>query len=91
MYRVIKHFTDLQDKSYAYYEGDEFPRKGLKVSDERLEELSSDKNKRGIPLIEFIEEPLPFTEADDEPEEVEEVAEAPDQEKPKPKRGRKKG
>lgn len=91
MYKVIKHFTDLQDKSYAYNEGDEFPRKGLEVSNERLEELSSNKNKRGIPLIEFVEEPLPFTEPDDEPEEVKEVVEVPDQEKPKPKRGRKKG
>ena len=90
MYRVIKHFTDLQDNNYAYYEADIFPHKGLKVSNERLEELSSNKNKRGIPLIEFIE-PLPFTEPDDEPEEVKEVAEVPDQEKPKPKRGRKKG
>lgn len=86
MYKVIKHFTDLQDNRYAYHEGDTFPRDGLKVSDKRLEELSSDKNKRGIPLIEFIEEPLPFTESDEEPK-----AETPAQEKPKPKRGKKKG
>lgn len=89
MYKVIKHFTDLQDKSYAYHEGDTFPREGLTVSNERLEELSSNKNKRGIPLIEFVEEPLPFTEPD--AEEVKEVAETPDQEKPKPRKGKKKG
>lgn len=91
MYKVIKFFTDLQDNGYAYSVGDVFPREGVDVSFNRLEELSSDKNKRGIPLIEFIEEPLPFTEADEEPEETEKVPEEPKQEKPKAKRGRKKG
>ena len=85
MYKVIKHFTDLQDNRYAYHEGDTFPREGLKVSAERLAELSSDKNKRKTPLIEeIIEEPIPFTEPDEVPEE-------PKQEKPKPKQRRKKG
>lgn len=83
-YRVLKYFTDLQDNRHAYHVGETFPREGLEVSSERLVELSSDKNKRGIPLIEKIEEePLPFTEDDS----VEEAAEA----KPKPRRGRKKG
>lgn len=66
MYRVIKHFTDLQDNRYAYNPGDEFPREGLKVSKKRLNELASDKNKQGTPLIELVEEPK---EADtDEPD-----------------------
>lgn len=56
MYKVIKMFTDLQDNSFKYNAGDIFPRKGLDVSDERIEELSTDKNRRHIPLIEEIKE-----------------------------------
>lgn len=55
MYRVIKYFTDLQDDRHAYNVGDEFPRKGLKVTKKRLNELSSSKNKQGVPLIEPVE------------------------------------
>lgn len=54
-YRVIHHFTDLQDSNHPYYEGDTFPRSGLKVSDERLNELAGSQNKQGKPLIEWIE------------------------------------
>lgn len=55
MYRVIEYFTDLHDDDHEYREGDVFPREGIKVSKERLEELASDKNLRGIPLIELVE------------------------------------
>lgn len=83
MYKVIKFFTDLKDHDHAYRVGDEFPRKGLTVSEERLKELSTDQNKRGIPLIEAVAENKPEAEPQDEPEEtVAEEAEAP-------KRGRK--
>ena len=86
MFRVKKFFTDLQDNGYAYKVGDEFPHEGHTVSPKRLAELSGSKNKRGIPLIEeIIDEPLPFTEDDPEPK-----AEKP-QEKPKAKRGKRKG
>lgn len=51
MYTVIKHFTDLQDKNHPYYVGDDFPREGLKVTKERIAELSSANNKRREPLI----------------------------------------
>lgn len=51
MYKVIKHFTDLQDKNHPYYVGDDFPREGLKVTKERITELSSSNNKRREPLI----------------------------------------
>lgn len=54
MYKVIRYFTDLQDNEYAYHVGDTFPHEGLEVSAERLAELSSDKNKRHIPLIEKV-------------------------------------
>lgn len=55
-YRVIHYFTDLQDLDYPYKVGDVFPRQGLSVSEERLKELSSDANKRGMPLIELVTE-----------------------------------
>ena len=79
MYKVIEYFTDLQDKSHKYYAGDEFPREGLTVSAERLEELSTDKNRRGIPLIEKVEE----EQTEETEEQTEEQPEAPK------KRGRK--
>ena len=51
MYKVIKLFTDKQDMGYEYKVGDEFPRKGKQVSNERLTELSGSKNLQGVPLI----------------------------------------
>lgn len=59
MYRVIKHFTDMQDNNYSYDVGDEYPRKNLSVLPSRIKELASDKNRQGVPLIEEIEEPKP--------------------------------
>lgn len=55
-YKVIHYFTDLQDFNHPYKVGDTFPRLGLKVSNERLEELASSKNKQGKPLVEKVEE-----------------------------------
>ena len=55
-YRVIKYFTDLQDRDYEYNVGDIFPHEGKDVSDARIAELSSDKNAQGVPLIEAVEE-----------------------------------
>ena len=56
MYKVIKFFTDLQDKGYAYNVGDTYPRDGLTVSKKRIAELSSNKNKQKTPLIEEVVE-----------------------------------
>ena len=56
MYKVIKYFTDLQDNNYAYYVGDTFPRNGVEAGAERVAELSSDKNRLGVPLIEEVAE-----------------------------------
>lgn len=53
-YEVIEFFTDLQDGDHAYNVGDEFPRKGHEVSEERLAELLTDKNKRKRPLIKMV-------------------------------------
>lgn len=51
MYKVIHFFTDLEDFNHPYHVGDIFPRDGLKVSEERLNELSGSNNKQGKPLI----------------------------------------
>ena len=56
MYKVIQFFTDLQDKGYAYRVGDTYPRGGMTPTKERIAELSSTSNKRGVKLIEEVEE-----------------------------------
>lgn len=57
MYKVIEYFTDLHDKEYPYNVGDVFPREGIKVTEERFNELAGSSNRRGIPLIALVEEP----------------------------------
>ena len=93
MYKVLAKFTDLQDNKFAYKAGDIFPREGLKVSTDRIKELSTSANRRGIPLIEKIEEPkkpekVEVTEEIQEPE-TQEIEELKEVEKPAKKRGRK--
>ena len=56
MYKVIKRFYDLKDNNHAYSVGDTFPHNGVEVDAERIEELASDKNRLGVPLIEEVEE-----------------------------------
>ena len=56
MYKVIKHFTDMQDNNFAYDVGDEYPRKGMSVLPSRIKELAGKKNRQGCPLIEEIPE-----------------------------------
>lgn len=56
MYKVIKHFTDMQDNNFAYNVGDEYPRKGMSVLPSRIKELAGKKNRQGCPLIEEIPE-----------------------------------
>ena len=53
-YVTVVDFIDLQDSNYGYKVGDAFPHQGLKVSKERLEELSTDKNRRKMPLIKKV-------------------------------------
>lgn len=69
-YKVIHFFTDLQDFSHPYHVGDTFPRHGMRVSEERLKELSGNNNRQHKPLIKMIEdEPLSFSDNEIEPEE----------------------
>lgn len=62
MYKVIKHFTDMQDNNFAYNVGDEYPRKGMNVLPSRIKELAGKKNRQGCPLIEEIPEKVEETE-----------------------------
>lgn len=93
MYIAISYFKDMKDNMHPYNPGDTFPRDGLKVDAKRLEELSTDKNRRGKPVIELVKEKK---KAEEKPEVKEEpieeaVVEDPIVEEPKPKkRGRKK-
>ena len=61
-YEVIESFRDLKDNEYVYLKNVEgkniYPREGLKPSKERIEELSSDKNQIGKPLIRKREEKI---------------------------------
>ena len=79
MYTVTEYFEDIADNRHKYYVGDEFPRKGLTVSEARLAELSSDRNKRKRPVIAAVA-------AADEPQKTEQKP----ADKPKAKRSRKK-
>lgn len=54
MYKVIRSFIDLKDERYLYKVGDVYPREGYTPTDERIEELSSDKNKQGVELIKKV-------------------------------------
>lgn len=96
MYKVIKYFTDLQDDGYAYKTGDSFPRKGKKVTEDRILQLAGKDNPRGVPLIEKVEDtdknPNPATPA--QPKKVEREApltkDSKAEEAEKPKKSRKK-
>lgn len=56
MYRVIHNLYDLKDNNHAYSVGDTFPHNGVEVDCKRIEELASDKNLQGVPLIEEVAE-----------------------------------
>lgn len=55
MHKVIKTFRDLKT-NHVYSVGDTFPHGDLKVSAERLKELSTKANKLGTPLIRKVAE-----------------------------------
>ena len=50
-YEVIRYFTDAQDNEYAYHEGDTYPRDGLNVSEQRINDLMSGNNFQKVSLI----------------------------------------
>ena len=50
-YVAKERFADLQDNKYIYEAGDEFPRAGVTVTEDRLKTLSGDQNAANRPLI----------------------------------------
>lgn len=66
MYEVIEDFYDITDSIaakggntyYLYQKGDRFPRKGVRVSPERLEQLATANNLAGRPMIREISVPM---------------------------------
>ena len=56
-YTVLTRFADLQDGNRIYEAGDQYPRPGLSVSDERLAELAGSDNRMGRSLIKAVERP----------------------------------
>lgn len=92
-YRAIRYFKDAKDDNRAYKVGDVYPRPGLEVSEERLEELLTNKNRRGTPMIIEEEEPEETAKAEPKAPKSEAVSTEADQapeEAPKPKRRKKK-
>lgn len=53
-YIVKVGFDDLQDNEYRYEPGDIYPREGIEPTEERINELSTENNKRGVQLITAI-------------------------------------
>ena len=68
MYKVVYDFIDLKCDNHRYKVGDKFPYKDVEISTERIEELSTDKNKLGRPLIQEVKKPKkkPVKKADTE-------------------------
>lgn len=55
-YKAVVRFADLEDGRHIYEPGEDFPRLGLCVSDERLKKLAGSDNLAGQPLIKAVEE-----------------------------------
>lgn len=101
-YVVVETFSDMQDGGYTYKTGDPFPRGGVSVSNGRIVELSTNKNKLGRALIKKVEvetvTPVAGTksgvavETDEAIGAVDVAVDEPPQEpsESKPRRGRKK-
>ena len=56
-YKVVTDFHDSQDENRLYEQGNSYPKPvNKKISDERIEELSTKKNKHKKIFIEKVEE-----------------------------------
>ena len=54
MYKVIRYLRDAQDNRRAYNVGDTFPREGMTVSQERINDLVNGNNFQQVPLIAYV-------------------------------------
>ncbi len=84
MYKVLRMFRDLKDNNHVYHVGDKYPHDGImEVSEKRLLELSTDANRRHVPLIAKVEiEPVQIEPIEAEEEPVENRAEVAQEEEP---------
>jgi hypothetical protein len=83
MYKVIVDFIDLKDGNRKYQVGDIFPYEGTEVSEDRIIELSTSRNRRGKAMIVEVADKVSVEEVIEEEQQVEEPVE-------KPKKGKKK-
>ena len=74
MYRVVEDFADLKDHEHIYRAGETYPRPDVEVSEERVRELLTGRNRLGRPLIEETSGPK-VKEAEKAAEEPQEAAE----------------
>ncbi len=59
-YEVTAAFKDAQDKLKKYKEGDRYPRPAnKKIAPERIEELKTKTNRKGVPFIKELEPEAP--------------------------------
>lgn len=59
-YVVVEAFKDLKAGNHIYQKGDNYPFAGT-VDPERVDELTSTENKRGLALIELVTEQVEMT------------------------------
>ena len=66
-YKCLSKFVDLED-DHRYYTGDQYPHDGRRVSKARINELTTDQNLLGYPVIEEVPEDgeIPFAEPEAE-------------------------
>ena len=98
MYIALERFADLNDGNRIYEAGEDYPRPGFVVSDERLAELAGSDNRARRPLIVYVDEhceacAVERAETPVEPADAKGIEIPADEQKPaeKPRRSRKKG
>ena len=93
MYIAVTRFADMQDANRIYEAGETYPRPGLDVTQERIDELAGSDNLAGYPLIaEVVEDCESCMIAPETPAEADSAKDEgipAEQEKPSEKRPRK--
>ena len=66
-YRVVRAFSDIQDNYHVYSVGDGFPRAGVVVGEQRINQLATGKNATGKPVIEIVEDSKSVEKSEEQP------------------------
>lgn len=77
MYRAVTYFVDRLDGNHAYKPGDIFPRQGIEVSEERINQLLTGNNNANLVVIEEVKDVNDVKEVIEIEEAEEEVPFAP--------------